>query len=256
MSKILAALVFCCCAIALTSAKPHIDGRIVGGVDAIDGTFPYQVSLRKSGSHTCGGSIISTRYVLSAAHCVGYSNDDDEYVIYDANLYTIRAGSTNRLSGGVVSRVAEIIVHGEYGNFLHDFSLLRLETPLIFSKNIKAITLASSEVPTGETVVISGWGRLTTYGDIPTKLQWNTVKSLSKLSCLTSIGMFSDSLLCLAHPSGNGACFGDSGGPAAYQGKLVGVASFVINGCGSSSPDAYAMVSNHLDWIRKHSDVV
>lgn len=49
--------------------REPVTGRIVGGVDAEIENFPYQLSLRRSGSHSCGASIISNNWALSAAHC-------------------------------------------------------------------------------------------------------------------------------------------------------------------------------------------
>lgn len=63
--------------LGLAMAQPS--GRIVGGLDAYEGQFPHQISLRRSGSHTCGGSIISRNYILTAAHCVVYEDEEGAY---------------------------------------------------------------------------------------------------------------------------------------------------------------------------------
>ena len=69
LSSVLLALAL----ISGSNAAPN--GRIVGGVDAAIGQFPHQVSLqREDGSHTCGGSIISENYIITAAHCVVVGN--------------------------------------------------------------------------------------------------------------------------------------------------------------------------------------
>jgi secreted trypsin-like serine protease len=51
--------------------KQQLDSRIIGGTDADIADFPFQLSLRVNGNHRCGGSIISTEWILSAAHCLG-----------------------------------------------------------------------------------------------------------------------------------------------------------------------------------------
>lgn len=170
-----------------------------------------------------------------------------------ASALSIRAGSLDRFSGGVLINMLKVIVHEDYNSFWNDVALLKLERPLIFSSQIHAIPLATEETPVGSPVIVSGWGRLVSGGDVPRTMQWNTLSAISKLSCGLSIGVYRNNMLCLAHEAGNGACNGDSGGPAILNGQIVGIAGFVVSGCGSSNPDGYAKVFYHRDWIMKHA---
>lgn len=73
------------------------------GVSILD--FPYQASLRFSNRHLCGGSIISERHILTAAHCVRH----DQTPPYTG--LSVVTGTSYVLTGGTVHEIANITVH-------------------------------------------------------------------------------------------------------------------------------------------------
>lgn len=91
--------------------------RVVGGTDAADGQFPWQVSLQWGFigfyQHVCGGSILTPEWILTAAHCKTELPD---------GTYQVIAG-INRLSegGGQTKSVSQIIIHPDYQGYNCDF---------------------------------------------------------------------------------------------------------------------------------------
>lgn len=168
----------------------------------------------------------------------------------------IRAGSIYNNEGGVLRNVIRAVVHDKFKKLKFDVALLELEYPLEFDSEITFIPLATEEVQRGDDVIISGWGLQSEKGDIPDLLQWSTFTALSKKQCRRKFGKNSKAILCLAHVSGQSACYGDSGGPATFNERLVGVSNFGVDKCGSDSPNGYAKVSFYHDWIIENLEKV
>lgn len=51
---------------------------VLGGENAKEKQFPYQVSIENEGTHFCAGSILNERYILTAAHCMHGASEDEE----------------------------------------------------------------------------------------------------------------------------------------------------------------------------------
>lgn len=145
------------CATAAHSAPNHlISGRVVNGVNALPGEFPFMASLRnRIGSHTCGSTIIHAEWVMTAAHCIFSMNPDDFSVQYGTNVIS--------QSGRYVAQVKRVIVHQGYNDnksFVHDIALLQLVDPIEFSAYVQPATLPDymEFVEGGVKAQLIGWG--------------------------------------------------------------------------------------------------
>ncbi|XP_018580036.1 trypsin delta [Anoplophora glabripennis] len=229
-----------------------LDGRIVGGTDTTIEAHPYIVSLLEFNSHICGGSIISSTWILTAAHCI------EEPV----SAYSIRAGSTVRNSGGQVIAASRIILHQSFSwNTLdYDVAVIQLASPITIAV-ARAITMAAEGGPpaAGLTATITGWGLLTEQGPLATVLQVVQVPIISQANCRAAYGQNSvtDRMFCAAvlGVGGRDACQADSGGPLIANGVLTGVVSWGVGCARPNSPGVYASVPNLRAWIRTNSGV-
>lgn len=133
------------------------DVRIVNGSEAKPGQFPYQISLRNnSNHHRCGGSIISSYWIITAAHCV----DEDETI---SSLFIV-VGAHHIKNDGDAYRLSEIIIHSGYkgreNNHENDIGVLKTEREIQFSTRVSPIPLGRTYVDGAVRTVVSGWGRL------------------------------------------------------------------------------------------------
>lgn len=88
---------------------------MVGGDDIEITKVPYQVSIRYSGFHICGGTLISDRHVLTAAHCVADLFEEPYEEL------TIVTGTANLKSGGETHGAEAVAWHDGFVNGLKSY---------------------------------------------------------------------------------------------------------------------------------------
>merc|ERR1712112_682761 len=237
-------------------------GRIVGGEEASDGEFPWQVSLRSIGAlgatHFCGGSIINENWILTAAHCCAGQ--------IPATMHVVAGGiKLNNFENEEEPRNLDAIIgHPDYSaaTISNDACLLKMKEPFEWTEFVKPIALpaAGQDTAAGSMVTGTGWGT-TSEGalGLPNVLHKVSVPVVSDEDCNASYGAsgyaVADSMLCAGLPEGGkDSCQGDSGGPffsneSPETRELLGIVSWGI-GCGRAGyPGVYTEVSYFVEWI-------
>lgn len=190
------------------------------------GRYEYMVSLQTASNfHFCGGSLIDSRWVLSAAHCSGLG----KYVHI----------GRHELNGGDVFGSYEWIeidfeiTHPDFSDWTleNDLMLIRLKE----DSNYTPVKLSdgSEDTSSGASVTTIGWGTTSYGGDASDVLLEATVGVVDNPDCAEAYGEgeIYDDMICAAG-QGKDACQGDSGGPLIIKGNdvdedvLVGVVSW------------------------------
>ncbi|XP_036380683.1 ST14 transmembrane serine protease matriptase b [Megalops cyprinoides] len=241
--------------------------RIVGGDAALEGEWPWQVSLHVKGmGHVCGASVINNRWLVTAAHCV-QDNDKVKYSqpqTWEAylGLHVQQKPSQNTLQ----RNLKQIIPHPYYNTYTfdNDIALMELDTPVPLSQYIWPICLPPStyDFPAGESVWITGWGATREGGSGATVLQKAEVRIINSTVCNQLMGgQITSRMLCAGVLKGGvDACQGDSGGPLSYKDSnnrqyLAGVVSWGDGCARRNKPGIYTRVTEFRAWIKEKTGV-
>ncbi|BES98909.1 serine protease [Nesidiocoris tenuis] len=243
--------------------------RIVNGVASVLGAWPWMAVLGFKSSPTdgihweCGGTLITNRHVVTAAHCLEETGSTLEIVrLGELNL------DPNNDDGATPEdiRVSKTIVHPGYAAsdaFPDDIAIVVLERPVTFTKLIKPICLPrkgplQNRNFEGKFPFIAGWGALRYKGPQPFALREAQVLVVSNDKCANSYRQFEEvnitsSQIC-AGGNGKDTCQGDSGGPLMYPDNdgrfyLIGVVSLGYKCAEEGFPGVYTRVSKYTDWI-------
>ncbi|XP_029723393.2 uncharacterized protein LOC109407483 [Aedes albopictus] len=251
--------------------QEYSSGRIVGGIEAPVGQWPWMAAIFLHGPKRtefwCGGSLIGTKYILTAAHCTR----DSRQRPFAARQFTVRLGDIDlstdaEPSAPVTFKVTEVRAHPKFSRvgFYNDIAILVLDRPVRKSKYVIPVCTPKANLPSkdrmaGRRATVVGWG--TTYygGKESTKQQQATLPVWRNEDCNHAYFQpITDNFLCAGFSEGGvDACQGDSGGPLMMlveaRWTQVGVVSFG-NKCGEPGyPGVYTRVSEYMEWIRENT---
>ncbi|XP_067879868.1 serine protease 55-like [Heterodontus francisci] len=222
--------------------QKRLESQIIGGSDTKPGDWPWQVSLRKGGTHICGGSILSQWWLLTAAHCV--KKIRPEHISVETGTILLGHHKAQR------HEVTEILIHQHFNHSTldNDIAMLLLKAPITFNGNQMPVLLPLVDrfnVKAWAPCYVIGWGT-TEYERRPVILQEVEVALIDWHNCRKWMTDITRNMLCAGYEEGGrDACQGDSGGPLMCEGKTsetwiqVGIVSWG-NGCAESqSPDLF-----------------
>lgn len=233
-----------------------LDPQIVYGTVTSVTNRPYQVSVTPSTQLSggwCGGTLISSTWVLTAAHCVeGYS----------ASGLRVRAGINNlTTTSGQLRTPNLVIIHPYYGDTSggYDIALLRVGTAFTLGSTVQTAALPGNAAESvldvnGKSATVSGWGKTETGASSPTALREVTIPITPTGS---DCGTRPNNTICGKYSAGRDSCNGDSGGPlaASYNGKfyVLGIVSYGPSACRGYG--VYTRVNGYINWINQQTGI-
>lgn len=264
---------------ASAQSNASVQPKVVGGHSASISQYPWQAAVLVDGEQICGGSLLTSRIVITAAHCVFDTDPDcllactgfhpicnslsdpppgDGTCKLDPDNANVILGSAT-LGGAPQTGVTGVSFRSNYNPDFNSPGVPQYDVGYLVLSSGSAqtpIEIAGSDERAlwdpGSPADISGWGDTSESGGTPSTLQAATVNIIDDGTCGSDYGGDFDpnTMVCAGFQSGGvDTCAGDSGGPleapipsGGY--RLVGITSWG-NGCAEPGfPGIYTRVAD------------
>eukprot|EP01134_Creolimax_fragrantissima_P002886 CFRG2886T1 len=215
--------------------------------------YPWLASLQKTNDndvdtfyHVCGGSLIHSQWILTAAHC---TENIDRVCLGGENLQNLG----NEFDCYEVER---FVPHEQYvdGSFNNDIMLVKIRgkhevDPIILNQDGFFLTK-------GTKASLAGWGLTETSGNVASETLLALDVEIQDRRFCSVYGPpiprpLPSSMICNVGVAGRGTCSGDSGGPLfiSKENIQLGITSFGSNDCASGSPIVFTDARSFIEWI-------
>lgn len=236
-------------AVILFDNKILANGHVIGDEAVNDNVAPYQLSLRYADDHICGASLITSKLVLTAAHCK----------IDSAPLHKYSVVPLSRNVKQQSARIFSFSAHPHYEKTKlshYDIAVLWLEDEIQLEPSMKFAKLPNQfeRVPYNEVANIATWNPEKTPENL-LKPDIDPPKKIRTIEVIIHANkdyddkeQFWSPIIAGTEDGEDGVCEGDEGSPLVVDGVQVGILSSAQRD-GANSTAIYSRVSAFSDWI-------